>query len=89
MEGAQGAAIVSGAFGKQQQWTTVLEIALQLLIEPLAIAGTATDEQRAGLVRQPAGQWPAAYFGLGQEGQRGELAEQRDVCFGKVFPRCW
>ena len=79
MKGAQSAAIRRAAFREQQQMPLLLQVRAQLLIDLGALMGAALDEQRSGLIRQPAQQWPVPHFRLGQERQRCEHAEQRNI----------
>ncbi|MNC32904.1 hypothetical protein D3C75_812790 [compost metagenome] len=79
MEGAQRTAIGGGAFREHQQWVGLFQMAGHLLADQLAVTRAATDEQAAGFGRQPAGHRPGAHFGLGQERQRREHAQQRNI----------
>ncbi|MNY45937.1 hypothetical protein D3C86_1810750 [compost metagenome] len=67
VKGAQRAAIGGGAFREHQQRMFLLQMAGHLFTNQLAVARTATDEQAAGLGRQPARHGPGTHFGLGQE----------------------
>ncbi|MNN17188.1 hypothetical protein D3C81_1303620 [compost metagenome] len=84
VEGTQLAAIGGGAFREDQQRPGVAQLLADLLSQTLAVATAATDEQRAGFIRQPAGYWPVAYFGLGQKRQRKQHAEQGYVGPGNM-----
>ncbi|MNQ91981.1 hypothetical protein D3C85_1073830 [compost metagenome] len=84
VESTQRTAIGSGAFGEHQQRVCLFQVTGHLLADQLAVTRATADKQAAGLGRQPAGHRPGAHFGLGQERQRREHAQQRDVGPGHV-----
>ncbi|MNJ69653.1 hypothetical protein D3C77_660270 [compost metagenome] len=84
MEGAQGTAAGGSAFREDQQRPGKAQLPGDLFTQALAVAPAAADEQGAGLFRQPAGHRPVAHFGLGQERQRQQHAEQGDIGPGYV-----
>ncbi len=79
VEGAQAFAVGGGPFREDQQVASAVQLFGQALVDQPAVARAAADEQGAGLFRQPAGQRPGTHLGLGQEGQRRQGAEQRDI----------
>ena len=91
VEGAHVAAVGRGALRENQQVAALGEVVGQLLIDLRGIAGAAADEQRASLACQPAQHGPACDFGLGQERQRPQHSQQRDIAPGNMVgdPQHW
>ena len=54
VEGAQAAAIGSGAFREDQQRQGIAQLLADLLAQALGVTATAADEQRPGLLGKPA-----------------------------------
>jgi len=78
-------AIGAGALGKHQQRTATAKALGYPPGEQQSIPRTATDEQGARALRQPAGQRPLANLRLGQERQRRQLPEQGDIGPGDMI----